>query len=116
MMSPPSLTREQVIGPPERFVNTAIELAMCSPCRSKRGVVIFRENLRIASGYNERRAEQMHDVLLTVKEYAELFKVTDRSVYLAIKEQRLPYPIERPLGRSPRILVPVELVSRLRAA
>lgn len=56
------------------------------------------------------------DVLLTVKEYAEMFQVTTRSVYLAIKEGHLPYPVVRPLGRSPRILVPSELASRLRAA
>lgn len=38
--------------PPQRFIDTAVELSTMSPCRSKRGVVIFRENLRIASGYN----------------------------------------------------------------
>lgn len=41
--------REQ---PPQRLIDYAVEMAKCSPCRSKRGAVIFRENLRIASGYN----------------------------------------------------------------
>lgn len=47
-----AITDERIESPPQRFIDTAIELSTCSPCRSKRGVVIFRENLRIASGYN----------------------------------------------------------------
>lgn len=38
--------------PPQRFIDTAVELSTFSPCRSKRGAVIFRENHRIGSGYN----------------------------------------------------------------
>lgn len=57
-----------------------------------------------------------HAVILTVKEYAALFQVKERGVYKAIKAATLPYPIERPLGKAPRILVPAALVARLRAA
>lgn len=52
-------------------------------------------------------------VALSVKEYAAIFRVTERAVYLAIRETRLPYHIERPLGKSARILVPRELAQRL---
>lgn len=56
------------------------------------------------------------DDLLTVKEYAALFQVTERGVYQAIRAERLPYPVVRPLGKSARICVPQELIARLRAA
>lgn len=56
------------------------------------------------------------DVLLTVKEYAELFRVTENGVYIAVRQERLPYPVERPLGGSIRIRVPHETVESLRAA
>ena len=38
--------------PPARHVTRAVEMSMCSPCRSKRGVAIFRGETPIASGYN----------------------------------------------------------------
>lgn len=56
------------------------------------------------------------DVLLTVKEYAALFRRHQSSVYEAIRTGRLPYPIERPLGGSALIRVPADLVAKLRAA
>jgi len=43
--------REQ---PPSRMVEVAVERSRESPCQSKRGVVLFRENLRIGSGFNHR--------------------------------------------------------------
>lgn len=45
----------------------------------------------------------MSDVLLTVKEYAELFRVTENAVYIAIRKGRFPHPVERPLGGALRI-------------
>ena len=54
--------------------------------------------------------------LLTVKEYAALFRRHYSSVYEAIRVGRLPYPVERPLGGSALIRVPSEIVKRLRAA
>lgn len=43
---------EQLPNP--RMVQVAIDRSLESPCRSKRGVVIFRENLRIGSGFNHK--------------------------------------------------------------
>lgn len=56
------------------------------------------------------------DELLTVKEYAAMFKLSPRGVHKAIKAGRLPYPIERPLGRMAFIRVPASLVAKLKAA
>lgn len=36
--------------------------------------------------------------LLTVKEYAALFHLTEQAVYTAIRMGRFPHPVERPLG------------------
>lgn len=58
------------------------------------------------------------DVLFTVKEYADLFRVTPTAVYSAIRRGKLPHAIDRPLGDDGaiRIRVPSELVATLRAA
>lgn len=58
------------------------------------------------------------DELLTVKEYSALFRVTENSVYIAIRRGTLPYPHDRPTGTngSIRIRVPAEKVATLRAA
>lgn len=61
-------------------------------------------------------AASEREELLTVKEYAALFRCTERAVYLAIRETRLPYPIVRPLGTAALIRVPASLVASLRAA
>lgn len=43
------MTKQQ---PPEQVVERAVEAAGWSPCRSKRGVVVFRDETVIAGGYN----------------------------------------------------------------
>lgn len=60
--------------------------------------------------------EANREELLTVKEYSSLFRVSIRGVHKAIKDGRLPYPVERPLGKMAFIRVPVSLVSRLKVA
>lgn len=62
--------------------------------------------------------EAAPDTLLSVKEYAALFRVTVNAVYTAIRRDKLPYPIERPLGKdgSIRIRIPAETIATLRAA
>jgi hypothetical protein len=47
--------------------------------------------------------------LLTVKEYALMYRVHVQTVYAAIRCQRLSHDIER-VGRSIRILVPREII------
>lgn len=47
-------TERLVDGPAPRIVDAAIECSKRSPCRSKRGVVIFRERLIIARGFNDK--------------------------------------------------------------
>lgn len=56
------------------------------------------------------------DVLLTCKEFAELFRLTTRAVHKAIREGRVGYPVEKPLGGMAFIRVPAALVARLKAA
>lgn len=58
------------------------------------------------------------DEPLSVKQFAALFRLTERAVYQAIREQRLSYPVERPLGpRSAVVIrVPADLVAKLRPA
>lgn len=53
-------------------------------------------------------------VLVTVKEYAALFRRHPMTIRIAIRRGRFPYPVERPTGSS-RILirVPRDVVSRL---
>jgi hypothetical protein len=64
----------------------------------------------------ETLATAEREALLTVKEYAQLFRVTENGVYIAVRQKRLPYPVERPLGGSIRIRVPVETIVLLRAS
>ena len=56
------------------------------------------------------------ETLLSVKAYAALFGVTERAVYMAVREERLPYPTVRPTGGAILIRVPSELVEKLGAA
>jgi hypothetical protein len=55
------------------------------------------------------------DELLTVKEYAALFRRHPQTIYRAIYCARLRYPVERPTGGNLLIRVPSALVERLRA-
>lgn len=48
----------------------------------------------------------MTERLLTVKEYAALYRCTENGVYIAIREGRFPFDIVRPLGASIRIRIP----------
>ncbi len=43
---------EALDGPPQHIVDLAVEVSGWSPCRSKRGVVIFSDGNVIISGYN----------------------------------------------------------------
>lgn len=58
----------------------------------------------------------MSDVLLSVKEYAALFRRHPQTVYRAIYRGKLPYPIERPTSGYVLIRVPRVVVERLRCA
>ena len=52
--------------------------------------------------------------ILMVKEYAALFRVSARAVYYAIKADSLPFAVIRPCGGKPQILVPTELIAKLK--
>jgi hypothetical protein len=54
------------------------------------------------------------DELLTVKEYAALFRRHPQTVYRCIYRGSLKFPVERPTGGGVLIRVPSALVSRLR--
>ncbi len=51
--------------------------------------------------------------IVSVKEYAALFRVSARAVYYAIKADKMPYAVFRPCGGKPTILVPTALISKL---
>jgi hypothetical protein len=57
------------------------------------------------------------ELLLTVKEYAAIFRRHPQTVYTAIRSGSLPYPVERPTGGS-RVLirVPADVVVRTAAS
>lgn len=57
------------------------------------------------------------EVLLTVKEYAALFRRHPQTIYTAIYHGKIPYPLERPI-KSGRVLirVPAAVVEKLRVA
>lgn len=56
------------------------------------------------------------EVLLTVKEYADIFRRHEQTIYRAIYRDKLPYPIERPSGGRLLIRVPADTIKKLRAA
>lgn len=58
----------------------------------------------------------MTDILLTVQEYAAIFRRNPSSVYTAIRKNRLPYPVERPTGTNYYLIrVPACKVAQRRA-
>ena len=59
---------------------------------------------------------EQREELLTVKEYAALFRRHQQTIYTAIYQGRLPYPIERPSGRAILIRVPADIVVALKIA
>lgn len=57
------------------------------------------------------------EALLTVKEYAALFRRHQQTIYKAIYKGKLPYPLERATdGGRVLIRVPVSVIDNLRAA
>lgn len=60
-------------------------------------------------------ADSQAEELLTIKEFAALFRVSTRAVYYAIKDGSITFTVIRPLGTAPRIFVPTTIVQRLRA-
>ena len=61
--------------------------------------------------------EPEREALLTVKEYAAIFRRHPQTVYAAIKRGSLPYAVERPTGSS-RVLirVPVTRIAKMASA
>lgn len=58
-----------------------------------------------------------NEVLLTVKEYADIFRRHPQTIYKAIYRGTLAYPIVRPIdGGRVLIQVPVNVIEKLRAA
>lgn len=62
------------------------------------------------SGRCTRAMTAPREALLTVKEYADLTRRTPQAVYTAIREDRVPYPVERPTGGGILIRVPVTVL------
>ena len=59
-------------------------------------------------------AEADREILLTVQEYATLFRRHPQSIYIAIRKDRLQFPVVRPSGDRMFIRVPATLVRRLK--
>lgn len=59
-------------------------------------------------------ADADREILLTVKEYAQLFRRHHQTIYKAIQKGTLPFQIERPTGQGYLIRVPGTLVAKLR--
>ena len=55
------------------------------------------------------------EALLTVKEYALIFRRHPQTVYSAIRRGSMRFPVERPTGGGLFIRVPVALLARVKA-
>ena len=59
--------------------------------------------------------EADREILLTVKEYAYLFRRHQQTIYMAIRRGTLPFAVERPSGGYYMIRLPRGLAEKLRA-